>query len=157
VPRVCTICVHPERLDIEAALVAGEPCPAIAALYRVSEDALLRHKQNHLPAHLAKAQEAAEVVQADGLLARLLSLNGETMEILKEAREGKVKDNELALKAIARAEKQLELQAKLLGELNDGTTVNVLVAPEWLALRGAIIRALEPYPEAKQAVVKVLN
>jgi hypothetical protein len=153
--RLCTICVHPERALINGAILAEESYRSITERFGVSAGAIARHKADHLPAHLAKAQEAAEVVQADGLLARLLSLNGETMEILKEARDDK--DNELALKAIARAEKQLELQAKLLGELSDGTTVNVLVAPEWLALRGAIIRALEPYPEARRAVVKVLT
>jgi hypothetical protein len=97
------------------------------------------------------------VVQADSLLDRLLSLNAETMAILKEARAGRIKDNELALKAIARAEKQLELQGKLLGELNEAPTVNLLAVPEWFSLRSTIIAALEPYPEAKQAVVRALN
>jgi hypothetical protein len=118
---------------------------------------LNRHKK-HIPARLAKASEAAEVIQADTLLARLLSLNAETMAILREARAGRIKDNELALRAIARAEKQLELQGKLLGDLNDTPTVNVLMAaPEWLTLRSTIILALEPYPQARTAVLEALS
>ncbi len=156
-PRYCTICLHPEREETNAALVADEPYRTIADRWSVSKTALIRHKEGHIPAHLAKAQEAAEVVQADSLLDRLLSLNAETMAILKEARAGRIKDNELALKAIARAEKQLELQGKLLGELNEAPTVNLLAVPEWFSLRSTIIAALEPYPEAKQAVVRALN
>jgi hypothetical protein len=122
-----------------------------------AEDALARHRE-HLPLHLVKAQDAAEVAQADTLLDRLLSLNAETMAILKEARTGRIKDNELALRAIARAEKQLELQGKLLGELNDAPTVNILMtSPEWVTLRSTIILALEPYPQARTAVLEALS
>jgi hypothetical protein len=122
-----------------------------------AEDALARHRE-HLPLHLAKASEAAEVIQAGSLLDRLLSLNAETMAILKEARTGRIKDNELALRAVARAEKQLELQGKLLGELNDAPTVNILMAaPEWLTLRSTIVTALTPYPQARAAVLEALN
>ncbi len=155
-PRSCSICLHPEREEINAALLQGEPLRDIARRYATSKDALARHRE-HLPVHLAKASEAAEVIQANTLLDRLLSLNAETMAILKEARSGRIKDNELALRAIARAEKQLELQGKLLGELNEAPTVNILAVPEWFSLRSTIIAALEPYPEAKQAVVRALN
>ena len=154
-PRVCTICSHEEREAINAALLSEEALRNIAQRFGTSTTALHRHKEGHIPPHLARAQDAAEVVQADGLLDRLQSLNTETMLILREAREGD--DNELALKAIARAEKQLELQAKLLGELNEGTTVNVLVAPEWLELRALIIQAVAPHPEAAQAVGRALH
>ncbi len=38
------------------------------------------------------------------------------------------------------------------------TNVNVLVAsPEWVKLRGVVIRALQPYPDAKAAVVEALR
>ena len=155
-PRVCTVCTHLERENIDAALLSGESYRHIAARFDTSTSSLQRHK-DHIPQHLAKATDAAEVVQADGLLDRLQSLNTETMQILREARSSRHPDNELALKAISRAEKQLELQARLLGELNEGTTVNVLVNPEWLALRAVIVRAVAPYPEAAQAVERALD
>ena len=154
-PRSCTVCSHDALEHINAALLSEVALRDIARQYRVSKDALSRHKQGHIPQHLAKASNAAEVVKADSLLDRLQSLNTETMLILKEAREGD--DNELALKAIARAEKQLELQAKLLGELNEGTTVNVLVAPEWLELRARIVKTVAPYPQAAQALARALD
>jgi hypothetical protein len=118
---------------------------------------LVRHKTDHLPAHLAKAKEAEEVSQAESLLDRLLALSKETSAILQEARAEKTKDNELALKAIARCEKQLELQARLLGELKEGQTVNILMAPEWHEMRRLILEALRPYPQASVAVAAALH
>jgi hypothetical protein len=52
----------------------------------------------------------------------------------------------------------LELLARLRGELNEqqNTTVNVLLAPEWLATRAALLAALEPYVEARIAVSAAL-
>jgi hypothetical protein len=67
------------------------------------------------------------------------------------------KNNDVALKAIARAEKQLELEGRLLGELNEGSTVNVVLTPEWSAIRAAILKALEPYPAARFAVAGALT
>lgn len=67
---------------------------------------------------------------------------------------------ELVLKAARRLEAELQLIARLLGELAEPqqNTVNVLVAsPEWIATRAAILQALEPYPDARAAVVEALK
>src|SRR5262249_26215106 len=94
---------------------------------------------------------AREAASGDDLLNRLLTLSRETAEILQEAR--KAGKHDLALRAIARAESQLELQARLLGELKDReVTVNVLALPEWTALQNRILVALESHPAAKLAV-----
>jgi hypothetical protein len=154
-PRRCTICAHPDRDAVDAALVANDTFRTIADQWSVSKTALIRHKADHLPVHLARAKHAEETTQADNLLGQLLSLNRETLAILQAARDGK--DNELALKAIARAEKQIELQAKLLGELQEGPTVNVLVMPEWQQIRTVVIDALALYPQARVAVVEALR
>jgi hypothetical protein len=153
--RRCTVCDHSQRTEIDAALIGSGSLRDIARQWRVSKDAVARHKSDHLPVHLAKAKHAEETTQADSLLGQLLSLNRATLAILQEAREGK--DNELALKAIARTEKQIELQARLLGELQDSQTVNVLVMPEWQGLRAVILAALQPHPQARLAVVEALG
>lgn len=64
---------------------------------------------------------------------------------------------ELLLKAYDRLESRLTLVAKLLGELAHTGTVNVVLSPEWLALRGRLLTALSPFPEAREAVVTALN
>ena len=153
-PRTCTVCSNPERGAVDWALVAGAAFPALAAKYRVSEDALGRHKANHLPAALAKAQEAEEVAHADDLLGKVRDLQGRALAILDKAEDAG--DLRTALGAIREARGNLELLAKLLGEL-DERPVNVLVSPEWLELRMVIVGALEPYAEARGAVLRALE
>ena len=157
-PRICTVCASTQREEINAALIStGSSFRDLATRYLVSTSALQRHKAGHLPATLLKAVAVAEVVEAGTLLERLKALNRETAAILQEARAAGSKDNELALKAIARVEKQLELEGRLLGELKEGSTVNVLVSPEWHSMRSAILAALESYPAARLAVAEALS
>lgn len=64
---------------------------------------------------------------------------------------------DLVLKTANRLQGQTELLAKLIGELNETPTVNVLVAhPEWLAIRSTLFGALQSYPEAREAVAGAL-
>ncbi len=149
-PRVCTICTHEQRAAVERALMDGNAVPALAALYRVSEDALHRHKTHHLPARLARAQEATEAAEADDLLAQLQDLHRRTLTILNRAeRKGELRT---ALSAIRECRGNLELLAELSGELDRRAQVNVLVAPEWLTIRAMLMEALQDYPEARVAV-----
>ncbi|MHA1152136.1 MAG: hypothetical protein ACTSQ7_05625, partial [Alphaproteobacteria bacterium] len=59
-PRVCTICTHKSRAKIDKTLVVGEKFRHIAAQFSVSTSALVRHRDDHLPAALVKAQAATE-------------------------------------------------------------------------------------------------
>ncbi len=149
-PRVCTICAHDQRPAIDGALVGGEALRGIARTFRVSDDALARHKADHLPTALVKAQEAEDVGHAIDIVKQLKLINQATLSVLKEARDRGNHDTQL--KAVDRVQKQIELQAKLIGELDERPQINVLLAPEWLAVRAALFVALAPYPEARQAV-----
>jgi hypothetical protein len=154
-PQVCTICLHPERATIDTWLIAGEPLRNIAERTGTSATALHRHKTDHLPATLVKAAEAEGVAQALDVIAQLRAINGSSLAVLREARESR--NGDLALKAVDRIQKQIELQAKLLGDLDERQTVNILVAPEWLATRAAIMAALAPHPLACVAVAERLS
>jgi hypothetical protein len=70
-PRPCSICTHPQRDAIDRALVAGESRRALAALYRVSPDAVERHSAAHLPATLRLARAAGESAHALDVMAEL--------------------------------------------------------------------------------------
>ena len=154
-PRSCTVCAHEARTEIDRALVAGETFRHIAARFDTSTGALQRHKADHLPVKLAKAQEAQEVAQADDLLSQVRDLQIRALAILDKAEEaGELRT---ALFAIREARGNLELLAKLLGELDDRPQVNVLVSPEWLELRAVIVGALETHPEARGAVLRALE
>lgn len=154
-PRVCTVCAHAERRAIDTALVTDAPNRRIATQYGLTEASVRRHKSEHIPVATVAAQDAADLAEAETLLERLKGLNTETRAILRETRE--TRDHDLSLKALARLEKQLELEAKLLGELNEGVTVNLSVSPEWVQIRALILQAVTPYPEAAQAVVGALS
>ena len=154
-PRTCTICTHPELEAIDGALVAGVPFRNIAERYGKSATALFRHKSDHLPAVLVTGQAVREEAHALDVVKQLRDINAATLAILEDARD--THQSALALKAVDRVQKQIELQAKLLGELQDGQTVNVLVAPEWVSLRATILVALVPFPDAREAVVEALN
>jgi len=57
--RTCTVCQHPERKALDAALVAVEsPYRDIARRYGLSKDALLRHKADHLLPEIVAAWQA---------------------------------------------------------------------------------------------------
>lgn len=150
-PRQCSICEHPRRDDVDDALLRNETLRKIAKRFETSITALHRHRQGHIPRALSKAKEAQEAVRGDSLLDRLRQLNAETQDVLRAAKSAS--NHELRLKAIGRAEKQLELEGKLLGELNDGAQTNINVA----VLAPVILRALQSHPEARVAVAKALK
>jgi hypothetical protein len=175
-PRRCTICDHPERADIDKALVAGEPFRNIARRSGTSVSSLHRHRQSHIVELLAKVQspstpeeaarkqelighqealEAGELRHAIDVVQQLRAINAACLEVLKQARtDGK---HAILLQAVDRIARQIELQAKLLGQIQDGQTVNVAILPEWHGLRQSVLEALQPYPEAKLAVVRALK
>jgi len=151
-PRSCTVCTHKSRAEIDRALVAGEAFRHIAARFDTSTGALQRHKADHLPVTLVKAQEAEEVAQADALLDQVRDLQARGLAILGKAEAaGELRT---ALAAIREARGNLKLLAKLLGELDERPQVNVLVSTEWLELRAVVVGALEPHPEAREAVLR---
>ncbi len=152
--RRCSVCTHPQRGAIDLALVAGASRNGLATAYGLAETSLRRHEAAHLPAAMVRGEEAREEARALDVIQQLKAINGATLQILKESREGR--DNDTALKAIDRIQKQIELQAKLLGELKEGTTVNVLVSPEWIQVRTVILHALDAHPAARLAVAAAL-
>ncbi len=146
-PRTCTICAHEQSDAIDRALVLGLPNRRIAAQHGVTEQAVRRHKDNHLPALLAEAQRH---VRADTLMARLEHYTQSAHGIRHKAEASG--DLRTALAAIRELVRIVELQERLIGEIQDGATVNVLVAPEWIAIRAALLEVLRPFPEVRALV-----
>ncbi len=155
-PRSCTVCSHHKREEIDRALVEGVAAAEISGRYRtLGERAVRRHRSNHLPAKLVMAEKAAEVAEADDLLEQVGDLQRRALAILDRAEEAGALRT--ALSAIREARGNLELLAKLLGELDERPVVNLNVSSEWLELRAVIVTALEPHPEAMSAVVGALE
>lgn len=230
--RTCSICSHPSRVEIDKALVAGEPFRIVAGRFGTSVGALSRHRSAHIADLLALArksiedhaadlqaqvaeQDAREQVQAVNVLAELQRLShranllldachewltdpsnpdrytlepraeevwviySETDEEGKSRRRKehlarlleKIEGNgrhvegwetkhadprKLLLEAVGTLREQLGFYARYVGEIDDRPQVNILVDAEWLATRGALLRALWPYPDARAAVAAEL-
>jgi hypothetical protein len=118
--RRCTICDHKKCAAINKALIEGQlglrkialrfSLPNISSLYRHSK---------HLPPELVKGKEESVKDASLQLVAELEGLVQKTGQVLTRALSKKHYDAEIALKAIARRERQLELKARLLGELEE--------------------------------------
>jgi len=154
-PRACATCQHAEVAAIDRELAANTAIPALAALYRVSSDSLLRHKQNHLPQAVARAEAAKEATRGDDLLDQVNKLKGKAVSLLLKAEAAG--DYRTALAGIREARSCLELLLEVEGEINRQPVVNILVSDEWLRVRGIIIAALAAHPEARNAVVLALS
>ena len=185
--RRCTICDHPDRVAIDKALVGDEGgYRKISARFGLSSSALYRHRHNHLPeivaqglaatlervgaqvgkpsaselhaqeiAHHHRAVEAQAEGRALDVVQQLRAINAACLEVLKEARAGNKPG--LLLRAVDRIAKQIEIQAKLLGQIDERATINIAVLPEWHGIRQVVLEALRPYPEARLAVAEALR
>ena len=54
-PRNCTVCLHPQRQEIEADLQAGLSYRDVARRYSTSKDAVSRHRASHVSLHTTPA------------------------------------------------------------------------------------------------------
>lgn len=174
--RRCSVCDHPERADIDAALVgASIGFRDIAGRHGVSRMAAFRHALKHIPALIAEAHDAEVVADADTLLEQVNEIQRKADRLYTEAltvierfreepsmkRARMVLDGtKAAATALSRQIKATELLGRVTGELQASQTTvavtqQVVVADRALAL-AAVTAALAPYPEAKAAVMAAL-
>ena len=161
----CRCCIHRERAAIDLALARGVSAYALSKRYNVSTDSLYRHAKAHLPAQLRAKLIAGPDLDIDldklretesqSLLANLVALRHRLFACLDVAEEAG--DGNMLSRVVGQLHKNLEITGRLLGDLNVGSTnVNVLVMPAYVELRVELVKALAPYPEARQAVAQVL-
>jgi hypothetical protein len=154
VGRTCTVCASPHRATIDAALITGRSSRDLAAQYGLSHHAVSRHFATHLPQAQREAYKEQEAQRADDLLSEARRLREITMALLGRA----VQANDLrtALVAVREARGNLELIGKLLGELDTGPAISVMVSAEWAAVRSTLLAALAPHPAARADVARAL-
>ena len=155
VSEKCSVCTHSESDHIDAKLAAGATLKSLSERYGMSQMALSRHRKKHLPQVLVQKQSSAEGVALDLLLQRIESLYKQALEIM-EAAKGTGKYTP-AIGALREARMNLELTGKLIGELKTGTTINLNYNQEFIQVRTLIVDALQPHPEARQAVLAALD
>ncbi len=113
--RTCATCIHPEHEAIDKALLAGQPYRSVARQYEASPPSVYRHQQDHLPAAMVKAVEAAELAHGGTLLEQLQGLQAKVLGILSKAESAG--DLRTALMAVREVRGTLELVGKVTGEL----------------------------------------
>ena len=151
-PQKCTVCTHADTGKIDKQLVAGVPLDTLAKATGLTVSALQRHNKSHIPAQLTKAKKAKEAAAADSLMDRVTALNSKAEDVYSKALKA---DNlSAAIGAIRELRGITELYAKITGELQAQTVNNIVIMPEWVSLRNVILVALEPYPDARRAVVE---
>jgi len=165
----CTVCLHPKRHSIEVGLVYRVPARVLARRFDISARALYRHRSNHLSPQIAasilSARKPTEIdlaalqaSEAEGLLAQLVTQRAR-LHIHSEmcAKVGNFAAATSAERAITA---NLELLGKLLGQfvqLHETKHTSLLISPDYLQLRQALIEALRPFPEAALAVGRALH
>jgi transposase-like protein len=124
-PRICSICSHARRKDIDREITApGASNSAIARTYGICRDAVRRHRP-HISRTIAKATDAREITRANSLVDQLVALTAEAQRIAAKAEQAA--QYSAAIGGLREMARIVELIAKLTGQLDEGTRVNVLV------------------------------
>jgi hypothetical protein len=160
VSRRCTVCVHPDSLEInELLVVAGRSKRTVADQFGLSATAVQRHKE-HIPELLIEAARNTKAFEVDSILMRVEDLERETLTQLEGAKED-IEDGEgdrkVILAAIREQRSNIELVAKIRQIIDSATTVNIAMHPEFVEVQNIVVTALDHYPDAKRAVVDALR
>lgn len=149
-------------------MATGKSIRQLANKYGVHEQSLYKHRKN-LPPQLKAAYigrllapgvdlEKLRTEESEGLLQGLATQRARLLIAQDKALDD---DNGQLVATLANGiHRNLELVGRYLGEMQQHstqTTISVLVSPEYLQLRNALIRALAPYPEARRAVAATLH
>jgi|SRR5215212_5121025 len=153
----CSVCIHPDAVLINEALVVEKRSRrTVANHYGLSDAAIQRHKE-HIPKLLAEATRAQEAADADTLLDRLEGWT-KRIEAAIEAVE-QSEDYDKFFKGVAVLRPYLETIGEITKELERRPQVNIALVehPDYQRLEDAIVRALESYPAARFAVAEAIK
>jgi hypothetical protein len=164
----CSVCQHRERAALDLALARGVSVGTLSRRYRLGPDSLYRHSKAHLPPQLRASLLAGPSLEgidldklrdteSQSLLANLVALRRRLFATLDTAEESG--DGNMLARVAGQLHRNLEITGKLVGSLTMGTTINnnVLIQPQYVELRVALVGALSPFPDARQAVAAVLH
>ena len=156
--RQCTVCGHKDVEEINKLLLSGTSFRDIAGQFDLSKTALARHKESHIPNELLKSNDIQEIAKADALLVQLGEVREKTLSLLDKAEaaaDTRVYGAPVAY--LREVREQIKLLAELEGRLASQPQITIVSSPQWIELRTLIITALEPYPEARKAVVHAIR
>jgi hypothetical protein len=143
--------------------------PNAHARFGLSKDAIHRHAANHLTPPMRAAILAAQkpsaidldvlrTSESEGLLAQLVVQRARLLQLGDMALD--LGDVKAAVAVEGQINANVTLVAKLLGQLvqhHSVSNTNLLISPDYVRLRSALVDALRPYPDAARAVGAALH
>ena len=154
--RTCSICARDDVEIINRDLFAGVPFEQLHEKYGASVGALHRHK-SHTKTQLIFAQSESSENTPASVAQRIMELDQCAEKLYRES--VKAGDRLNTARALKEMREIVALSARLTGELNNQPQVlhqHIHISPEWAALRSVILNALQPYPEARTALIAAL-
>jgi hypothetical protein len=143
--RACSICSRSDAGAINVLLAEGRSARSVAVERGLSEDAVQRHAHRHVAARQAGPPRAPRRSTAAGGADPLDELVDALREQALAGNPAIVHQYRLALAAQADLRHATPSARDLASE------------PEWIVLRTVMLAALEPFPEARQAVADALG
>lgn len=111
-PRLCSVCAHPARTQIDEDLLAHQVSyRVIAHRYGVHWDALQRHEHTHLGQSFRQSQEAQALMQTERLISRLMDLEAAVDRVLERSEQ--LGDDRLALLAVKEGRANVDVLARI--------------------------------------------
>ena len=164
----CTICNHPQRVEIDTALIGGESYRSVARRFGVTDSARGRHKRNgHIAEQIAKVarkkeirqaeqiaaaveeKERHEVASVDKLLKIIEALLAECLGMIRGAAAG---DENTKLRAVREARETAKLLLEVQGELAANPVINItLIETQLNEIRALVLGDLCPACRAQVA------
>ena len=165
--RKCKIEAHPQSDEIIRRLASGEEYSDIVRdIPGLTWDDLDYYQKKKLPVILSKSNdlraladeiEQADVHKGDTYLQLVIGLQKKALDALEQQN---AKEDPKSWAMVSReARGYVELMGKALDRIREAPPAQITIInnPEWVELRTLIITALEPYPDARQAVVNVIH
>ncbi len=164
--------------------ITGETFRVISREFAYHVDALRRHKEHHLIVDLGDVKAAMEAARDEALekvkakemqeiktevsegMADRLENAASFLDQLREVRSKAAslldhaeasKDLRSAASFLKELREQIRLMAEIEGKLAAQPQINFVMSSEWVELRNKILVALDPFPEAKAAIVHAIR
>lgn len=140
-PQICTVCRHPQRLQIERALLNRDTYRNIAKQFETSTAALVRHR-DHIAGAIEEHTSARETARTRTLLQDVRAGEGRAERLYQHAerilaraledndRRSALQSIKVAIGVMAEARNLMEVRGELTGELDrdrTGLTMSVQI------------------------------
>ncbi|MGA2883955.1 MAG: hypothetical protein ABSE80_02210 [Halobacteriota archaeon] len=153
----CTFCNYRDAGILEQQIATKQITqPQAADIIGCNKSTVSRHMSNCVPRRIRESMKPEPVEVADlNVVNALTTSHQTTLDILQDSLSDR--DRKHALLALQTEIRQLDLMAKVTGQVNTAPQMNFMVNPELVRLKQVIIETLRPYPKARLALSDALD